>query len=64
MRKPTPLTTYSVGRKSGRKPRFPVLDTPLNTDTTHAVRLFISPPTREQLMAGSASVRRVYKIEA
>jgi hypothetical protein len=25
---------------------------------------FISPPTREQLMAGSASLRRVYKFEA
>ena len=25
---------------------------------------FITPPTREQLMAGSASLRRVYKIEA
>ena len=25
---------------------------------------FIRPPTREQLMAGSANLRRVYKIEA
>ena len=25
---------------------------------------FIRPPTREQLMAGSASLRRVYKVEA
>jgi hypothetical protein len=25
---------------------------------------FIPPPTREQLMAGSANLRRVYKIEA
>ena len=25
---------------------------------------FIPPPTREQLMAGSANARRVYKIEA
>jgi hypothetical protein len=25
---------------------------------------FIPPPTREQLMAGSANPRRVYKIEA
>ena|SRR5215831_1851206 len=28
-----------------------------------AIRPFISPPTREQLMAGSANTRRVYKIE-
>jgi hypothetical protein len=29
-----------------------------------ATEPFISPPTREQLMAGSANLRRVYKIEA
>jgi len=28
-----------------------------------AIRPFIPPPTREQLMAGSANLRRVYKIE-
>jgi hypothetical protein len=28
------------------------------------IRPFIPPPTREQLMAGSANPRRVYKIEA
>jgi hypothetical protein len=31
---------------------------------TAATDPFISPPSREQLMAGSASLRRVYKIEA
>ena len=29
-----------------------------------AIRPFISPPMREQLMAGSANPRRVYKVEA
>ena len=29
-----------------------------------AIDPFIPPPTREQLMAGSANPRRVYKIEA
>ena len=28
-----------------------------------AIRPFIPPPTREQLMAGSANLRRVYKVE-
>jgi hypothetical protein len=27
------------------------------------IRDFIPPPTREQLMAGSANLRRVYKVE-
>jgi len=30
----------------------------------YANHSFIAPPTREQLMAGSANVRRVYKVEA
>jgi hypothetical protein len=30
----------------------------------HEYHSFIAPPTREQLMAGSANVRRVYKVEA
>jgi len=30
---------------------------------SHAIRPFIPPPTREQLMAGSANLRRVYKVE-
>jgi len=29
-----------------------------------AICPFIPPPTREQLMAGSANLRRVYKVEA
>jgi hypothetical protein len=29
-----------------------------------AIRPFIPPPTRAQLMAGSANLRRVYKFEA
>jgi hypothetical protein len=32
--------------------------------TSAATDPFIPPPTREQLMAGSANPRRVYKIEA
>jgi hypothetical protein len=33
----------------------------ISSDETHP---FIQPPTREQLMAGSAKLRRVYKVEA
>jgi hypothetical protein len=29
-----------------------------------AIRPFIPPPTREQMMAGSANLRRVYKVDA
>ena len=34
---------------------------PLRINGTHP---FIPPPTREQLMAESAKLRRVYKVEA
>ena len=48
----------------------PITDEPGGTPTASAVvspgaiRPFIPPPSREQLMAGSANLRRVYKIEA
>jgi hypothetical protein len=32
--------------------------------SSDGTRPFIPPPTREQLMAGSANLRRVYKVEA
>ena len=62
--KPKSRKTYTAGWRAGRKARFPVLETAPNTDASHAIRHSISPPTREQLMARSANVRRVSKIEA
>jgi len=41
----------------------PTTDEKTGTATAPAIRPFIPPPTREQLMAGSANPRRVYKIE-
>jgi hypothetical protein len=58
-----PLTTYAAGGKQGREARAPVLDTAPKNVASRVTRSFIPPPTREQLMAGSANLRRVYKIE-
>ena len=56
---------YGVGEGSQESEIFCTrLETSLNTDTSHAICHFISPPTRKQLMAGSANVHRVYKTEA
>jgi hypothetical protein len=49
--------------KDGRRAGVPLLDIAEKTVARDAVRPFIPPPTREQLMAGSASLRRVYKID-
>ena len=63
MPQPKPFTTYAAWMKGDRKTRVPVLDTAPKNVTPHRIRPFIPPPTREQLMAGSANLRRVYKIE-
>ena len=44
--------------KRGRKARVPVLDPAAENVASHATRSFILPPTREQLMAGSAKKAR------
>jgi hypothetical protein len=63
MRQPKPRTMYWTRGKDGTRVRVPLLDTASKTAASDAVRPFIPPPTREQLMAGSASLRRVYKID-
>ena len=63
MPQPKPLTTYAAGRKGGRKVRASVLDAAPKNVAARVTCSFISPPTREQLMAGSANLRRVYKVE-
>ena len=63
------LPKPTSGKKRGRKPRAPVSERIVLVITPTVVSAganqpFIPPPTREQLMAGSANVRRVYKVEA
>jgi hypothetical protein len=64
----SPVTVLTYAKQLG-------LWTPLTDETggtatapgvvcSDATDAFIPPPTREQLMAGSANPRRVYKVEA
>jgi hypothetical protein len=64
MRKPKPIAVDAAREKDGRKAGVPVSDTARNTVAPSVIRPFIRPPTREQLMAGSANLRRVYKVES
>jgi hypothetical protein len=50
--------------KAGKKADVSVSEPASNFVASRAIRAFIPPPTREQLMAGSANLRRVYKVEA
>jgi hypothetical protein len=63
MPQPKPQMTYAAWRKGSRRARVPLLDTASKKAASYAVRPFIPSPTREQLMAGSANLRRVYKVE-
>jgi len=63
MPQPKPRTTYAAWRIGGRRARVSLVDTASKTVASRADRPFIPPPTREQLMAGSANLRRVYKVE-
>jgi hypothetical protein len=64
----SPATVLSYAKQLGLW--TPIADETGGTATSSAVVSsaatdpFIPPPTREQLMAGSANPRRVYKIEA
>ena len=63
------LPKPTSGKKRGRKPLAPVSERIVlviapTVVSAGANQPFIPPPTREQLMAGSANVRRVYKVEA
>jgi hypothetical protein len=53
-----------TARKRGRRERYPALYSARKNVSSDGTRPFILPPTREQLMAGSANLRRVYKVEA
>ena len=62
MPQPKPFTTDATWRKGDRKDRVAVLDTtPRKNVRSDGTRPFIAPLTREQLMVGSANLRRVYK---
>ena len=63
MPRPKLQITYATWRKGSRRPPAPLLDTASKTVASEPARPFIPPPTREQLMAGSANLRRVYKLE-
>ena len=64
----SPATVLTYAKQLGLW--TPITDEARGTATVSAVvssaatRPFIPPPTREQLMAGSANPRRVYKVEA
>jgi hypothetical protein len=64
----SPVTVVTYAKQLGLW--TPVTDEMGDTATASAVLSsaalvpFIPPPTREQLMAGSANPRRIYKIEA
>ena len=51
-----------TARKRGRRERCPALYSARKNVSSDGTRPFIPPPTREQLMAGSANLRRVYKV--
>ena len=63
MRQPKPFTT-DAAPKRGRRVRHPALDSTRKNFSSDGTHPFIPPPTREQLMAGSAKLRRAYKVEA
>ena len=64
MPKPNHFAMDAAGGTGGEEAKVPVSKPALKTVASRAIRAFIPPPTREQLMAGSANLRRVYKIEA
>jgi hypothetical protein len=63
MQQQKPFTTYRARRKADGKTRLPVLDIARKNVSSDGIRPFIPQPTRGQLMAGSANLRRVYKVE-
>jgi hypothetical protein len=60
----SPVTVVSYAKQLGLWTPITGTATASAVVSPGAVRRFIPPPTREQLMAGSANPRRVYKIEA
>jgi hypothetical protein len=64
MQKPKRVGTNTDRGTAGEKAKVPVLNPFRVAVASRAIPAFIPPPTREQLMAGSAKLRRVYKVEA
>ena len=66
MRKPKHFANGYGRGKGDKKAWVTVSETAASTAASRSgpARGFIPPPTREQLMAGSANLRRVYKVEA
>ena len=62
--KPPPLAKKRGRKHSAPAPERIILAIAPTVVSPSANHPFIPPPTREQLMAGSANVRRVYKVEA
>jgi hypothetical protein len=60
----TKPSTTDAAPKRGRRAKHPALDSTRKNFSCDGIHPFIPPLTREQLMAGSANLRRVYKIEA
>jgi hypothetical protein len=63
MPQPKPFTTDAAPTR-GRRAKHPAPDSTRKNFGSDGTHPFIPPPTREQLMAGSAKLRRVYKVEA
>ena len=63
MQKPKQVATITDRRTGGEKAKVAVSNRRAAV-TSRAIPAFIAPLTREQLMAGSANLRRVYKFEA
>jgi len=64
MQKPKQVATNTDRGTAGEKAKVPVSNPSRVGVTSRAIPAFVPPPTREQLMAGSANLRRVYKVEA
>jgi len=62
MRKPKRFSADAAGPKGGRTATVAVSEAAPNTVASDAIRDLIPPPTREQLMPGSANLRRAYKL--
>ena len=64
MRKPKHFANGYGRGKGDKKACVTVSETAASTAASRSARGFIPLPAREQLMAGSANLRRVYKVEA
>jgi hypothetical protein len=63
MQKPKQVATNTDRGTGGEIVKVPVSYPSRVAVASRATLAFIPPPTRDQLMAGSANLRRVYKFE-